>query len=150
MKIVTQLDRDAVVAALRELAPKIHNPRLFQSTFEGQIDSQRVLVGYRFGWFAPPIRLVTFAGRMRDSGDNTEIEGEVSSNWIVYLFAVWLFIAAPLSVYRYAADGEYSTVMWTLLTAAVLFFLGRAFVHSTQEYVVNEIARAVRGKASSD
>ena len=74
-RIVTQLDKDAVVAALRELAPKTHNPRLFQSTFEGQIDPQHMTVGYRFGWFVPPIRLVTFSGRVRESGNGTAIEG---------------------------------------------------------------------------
>ncbi len=149
-RIVTQLGKESVLAALRELAPATHNSRLFKSTFEGQIDPHRITVGYRFGWFAPPIRLVTFSGHIRESGDGTEIEGSVSSGWIVYLFAAWLFVAAPIRLYHYASVGEYSAVLWTLVTAAVLLFLGRAFVRSTQRYVVDEIGRAVRGKVSQD
>jgi hypothetical protein len=149
-RIVTQLGKDAVLAALRELAPATHNSRLFQSTFEGRIDPQRLLIAYRFGWFVPPVRLTTFTGRIREAGDGTEIEGIISSNWIVYLLAGWLLVAAPISLYRYASVGEYSTVLWTLVTVAVLLFLGRAFIRSTQRYVVDEIGRAVRGKVSQN
>ncbi len=147
-KIVTKLDTTAVVAALRELAPSAHNSKLFKSTFEGAIDQQRVLVGYRFGWFVPPIRLVTFTGRVRKSGDNTEIHGEVSSGWIFYLLAAWLLVAAPLSIYQAVSANDYSAVAWAIAAAVFLLILGRAFVRSTQEYVVNEIGRAVRGKVA--
>ena len=147
-KIVTQLDKTAVVAALRELAPSAHNSKLFRSTFEGQIDQQRILIGYRFGWFVPPIRLVTFEGHARGNGDSTEIHGETSSGWIFYLLAVWLLVVAPLSIYQAVSEGDYSAVGWAVLTAVFLLILGRVFVRSTQEYVVREIGRAVRGKVS--
>jgi hypothetical protein len=148
--IVTQLDKNSVVTALRELAPKTHNPRPFRTAFEGQIDPHRVTIGYRFGWFAPPIRLVTFSGQMREIGDGTKIEGAVRSGWIFYLLAVWLLIAAPLSLYQYASGGEYTAAFWSLVIAVLLLFLGRAFVRSTQDYVVNEIGRAVQGKVSTN
>lgn len=138
------------MTALRELAPSVHESKLFRSTFEGQIDPQRIWVGYRFGWFAPPVRLATFSGRVRRVGDNTEIEGEISSGWIVYLFATWFLVAPPLVIYQAISAGDHSAVGWTVVTVALLLFLGRGFVNSTQEYVVNEIARAVRGKVSDD
>ena len=119
-KIVTQLDKEAVLAALRELAPAEHNPRLFRSTFEGKIDPQRLVVGYRFGSFILP------------------------SGWTIYILVGWLVVVAPVSFYRYAADGNYYSIIWTLFIPIGLFLLGRAFVRSTQEYVVDEIGRAVR------
>lgn len=147
-KIVTQLDKTAVVAALHELAPSAHNSKLFRSTFEGQIDPQRILIGYRLGWFVPPIRLVTFEGHARENGDNTVIHGETSSGWVFYLVAVWLLVAAPLSIYRAVSESDYFAVGWAVLTAVFLFIFGRVFVRSTQEYVISEIGRAVRGKVA--
>ena len=138
------------MTSLRELAPTSHNSRLFQSTFEGQIDPRQLSIAYRFGWFVPPIRLATFTGRIQESGDGTEIVGAVASNWIVYLLAGWLIVAAPLSLYRYGSVGEFSTVLWTFLTAIVLLFLGQAFVRSTNRYVVDEMCRAIRGKVVQD
>ena len=148
--IVTQLDKDSVAAALRELAPKTHNPRIFRSTFEGEIRPDRVSIGYRFGWFAPPIRLVTFSGKVRANDDNTRIEGAVSAGWIFYVLGFWLILAAPFSLYRYASAGDFNGAIWSLVTAVLLYFLGRAFFRSTRDHVVREIGRAVRGRTEID
>ena len=138
------------MTALRELAPSVHESKLFRSTFEGEIGPQHISVGYRFGWFAPPVRLATFSGQLREVGDNTEIAGNISSGWIVYLFAAWFLVAPPLAIYQDISAGDYSGVGWTVAIVVLLLFLGRAFVRSTQEHVVDEIARAIRGKVSDD
>ena len=147
-KIITQLETTAVVTALRELAPSSHSPRLFKSTFEGQIDHRHISIGYRFGWFIPPVPLVTFTGRLHESDNTTEIHGKLSTGWIFYLLAVWLLIAAPLSIYQALSNGDFSAVAFAIAAAVILLILGRGFVRSTQAHVVNEIGRAVRGIVS--
>ena len=150
IRIVTQLDKDAVLATLRELAPKEYDPRYYRSTFEGKIDPQRLVIGYRNGWFVPPLRVAIFSGRVRETDAGTRIHGNISSGWIIYVLAFWLAVVTPLSFGRYAADGDYISITWVLVIAAVLFFSGRAFVRTTQSYVVAEIVRAVRGKVTQD
>lgn len=152
IRIVTQLDEDAVLAALRELAPKEYDARLFsvKSTFEGKIDPQRLVIGYRNNLFFPSLRVAIFSGRVRETDAGTRIHGNISSGWIVYLLAFWLAVVTPLTFWRYAADGDYISITWVLVIAAVLFFSGRAFVRTTQSFVVAEIGRAVRGKVTQD
>lgn len=149
-RIVTQLDKNAVVAALRELAPEAYNPHFYRSTFEGEVGTSRVTIGYRWGWFVPPIRLVTFSGQLGEVGDGTLITGSASYGWIVYLFAIWWLTVAPLSIVARALTGEFATTFWALVVAVAVFFFGRAFARATRDYVVREIARAVRGRISSD
>ena len=148
--IVTQLDKEAVASGLRELAPKAYNPRIFRSTFEGEVSNRHLTIGYRFGWFAPPIRLVTFSGHIRQSDESTQIVGAISASWIFYLLAIWLVVVVPFSIYRYASVGDYSGAIWSLVTGVLLYFLGRAFLRSTQDFVVKEIGRAVRGNIEAD
>jgi hypothetical protein len=152
IRIVTQLDKDAALAALRELAPKEHDARFFsfKSTFEGQIDPQRLVIGYRWGSFNPPVRLATFSGRIRETDAGTKMHGNISSGWIIYIYAAWLIVVPPLALIQAALAQDFSGVLWVLVIAISLFFLGRAFVRSTQDYVVNEIRRAVRGKVEKD
>ncbi len=152
IRIVTQLDEEAVLTALRELAPKEHDARFFsfQSTFEGQIDPQRLVVGYRWGWFNPPVRLATFLGRVREIDAGTKIHGTISSGWIIYVYAASLFAVTPLAVVRYVGHGNYFSDIWVLAIPVGLFFLGRAFIRTTHRYVASEIARAVRGTVTQD
>ena len=144
--IVTQLDKESVSAALREMVPKTYKPRFFRSTFEGDVRGSRLTIGYRFGWFAPPIRLVTFSGQLRQGDAGTEIVGTIGASWIFYLLTIWLVIAIPVSMYRYASAGDYSGATWSLLIGVGLFLLGRAFLRSTQDYVLRELERATRGE----
>ena len=147
---------DAVLAALRELAPKEHDASFFsfRSTFEGQIDPQRLVIGYRWGWFNPPVRLATFSGRIRETDTGTRIHGTISSGWVVYVFAGWLVLAIPFVYFaryvRYAVDGDYFSGLWALAIPVGLFFLGRAFIRTTHSYVASEIGRAVRGRVTQD
>lgn len=150
IRIVTQLDKDAVLAALRELAPKEHDARIFslKSTFEGHIDPQRLVVGYRFNAAFPSFRLVTFYGRVHEADAGTKIHGNISYGWIVYAMAAWFVAIPPLVVVGSIADGNFLSVPWALAICVGFFFLGRAFVRTTQAYVVAEIGRAVRGKVT--
>ena len=154
IRIVTQLDKDAVLAALRELAPKEYGPRYWQSTFEGEIDPQRLVIGYRNGYFVPPMRVAIFSGRIRETDAGTRIHGNISSGWIIYIYAFWVVVVAPFSCFayyaRYAADGDFFSGIWALPIPVGLFFLGRAFVRTTHNYVASEIGRAVRGKVTQD
>lgn len=150
IRISTKLDRATVVSALGELAPSTYNPRIFRSTFEGKIDSQIVEIGYRFGWHVPPFRLVSFAGRIASSGENTEIKGTVGSGWMVYVYGAAFLLIFLFSLYEYVSAGDASNVFWSLLPITAVLFLGFALVRSTQNYVVDEIARAIRGKVSRD
>ena len=149
-RIVTDLDKDAVISALREFVPTSHDARLFRSTFEGEVDPQRLLVAYRFGWFAPPIRLATFRGRVLDASHGTTIEGEVTSNWIIHVFTWWIIAVVPLSLIGYVYYRDYSNLFWGLVTAAAVFFGGRAFIRVTHQYIVDELCRATRGKVSNE
>lgn len=103
-------------------------------------------IGYRWGWFAPPIRLVTFSGQLGETNDGTVIAGAISSGWVIYIYAAWLFVVAPLALIHSVLARDFSGALWVLAIAVFLYLLGRAFVRSTQDYVVNEIRRAVRGK----
>ena len=152
IRIVTQLDKDAVLAALSELAPKEHDPRIFslKSTFEGQIDPQRLVVGYRFNAAFPSVRLVTFLGRIQETDAGTKIHGNISYGWIIYAMAAWFVAIPPLVIVGSIADGNFFSNPWGLAICVVFFFLGRAFVRTTQGYVVAEISRAVRGKVTQD
>ncbi len=152
IRIVTQLDKDAVLAALRELAPKEHDASIFslESTFEGRIDPQRLIIGYRSGWSVPPFRLATFSGRVRETDAGTKIHGNISSGWIVYFYAAWLVAITVMAFVSYVTDGDYFSDIWVLAIPVGLFFFGRAFVRTTQRYVVAEIGRAVRGKVTQD
>ena len=147
--IVTPLDRPAVVTALRELAPKTHNVRIFRSTFEGDIWPDRISIGYRCGWFVPPIRLVTFSGVLRQTDGGTTIDGPIRAAWVFYVLGVWLATAFPFAIYHYVTSGDAGGAISSLVAVVLLFFLGRAFLRSTQDYVVREIARAVRGRIES-
>jgi hypothetical protein len=151
IRIVTQFDKDAVLAALRELAPD--EPGAPESTFEGQIDLQRLVIGYRFNAPfnapIPSIRLVTFSGRVTETDAGTRIHGNISSGWVIYALVAWLVAVTALGALpRYVADGNYFTDLWVLAIPVGLFLLGRAFVRSTQDHVVAEIGRAVRGKVT--
>lgn len=149
-RIVTQLDKNAVVAALRELAPKAYNTHFYRTTFEGEVSGSRVEVGYRFNWFVPPIRLVTFSGHVGESGENTVIVGTVRYGWIFYLMAFWWLVVFPLHLVIGALAREFNAVLWVLTVGFVLFLFGRAFAKTTREYFVSEIARAIRGQVTSD
>ena len=153
IRIVTQLDKEAVLAALRELAPKEHDARFLslQSTFEGKIDPQHLVIGYRFNAVVPPARLATFRGRVRETDAGTKIHGDISSGWIIYVLAAWLVAVTALGALpRYVANGNYFSDLWVLAIPVGLLFLGRAFVLTTQDYVASEIGRAVRGKVTRD
>jgi hypothetical protein len=135
------------------LAPKEYEARLFslKSTFEGQIDPQRLVIGYRAQWFVPPLLLATFSGRIRETDAGTKIHGSITSGWVIYLLAGWLVIFTPIAFFaRYAADGDYFLGILALAIPFGLFFLGRAFVRTTHSYVASEIGRAVRGKVTQD
>lgn len=152
IRIVTQLDEGAALAALRELAPKEHDARFFslESTFEGQIDPQRLVIGYRLNAVVPPIRIATFRGRVRQTDAGTRIHGEISSGWITYVLAAWLVAVTLLAIGGYVVGGNYFSDIWVLAIPVGLFFFGRAFIRTTQDYVVTEIGRAVRGKLTQD
>lgn len=153
IRIITQLDEGAVLAALRELAPKEHDARVFstRSTFEATIDPPRLVIGYRLNVFFPPFRIVTFSGRIQETDAGTRIHGAVSSGWVIYVLVFWLVIATAFgAVPRYLAGGEYLSGLWVLAWPVVLFFVGRAIVRATQDFVVAEIGRAVRGQVTQD
>jgi hypothetical protein len=149
-RIVTQLDKNAVVGALRELAPKAYNTHFYRTTFEGEVSDSRVEVGYRFNWSVPSIRLVTFSGHVGENGENTVIVGTVRYGWVFYLMAFWWLAVFPLAIVSGALARELIAVLWVLAIGFVLFLFGRAFARTTREYFVSEIARAVRGQVTSD
>ena len=149
-RIVTQLDKNAVVEALRELAPKAYNTHFYRTTFEGEVSDSRVEIGYRFNWFVPPIRLMTFAGHVGENGENTVIVGTVRYGWLFYLMAFWFLVVFPLHLVIGALAREFNAVLWVLALGFVLFLLGRAFARTTRDYFVSEIARAIRGQVTSD
>ncbi len=153
IRIVTQLDKDAVLAALHELASEEYRARFFslQCTFEGKIDPQRLVIGYRSsGWFFPPARLATFSGRVRETDAGTRIHGNISSGAIIFVYAFCLAVITLLSIVGIAVDGNYFSIIWVLVIAALLFFSGRAFVRTTHRHVISEIGGAVRGKVTQD
>jgi hypothetical protein len=155
-RIVTELDKNAVVAALRELAPKAYNTHFYPTTFEGEVSHSRVEIGYRFNWFVPPIRLMTFSGQIGENSENSEnsentvIVGAVRYGWIFYLMAFWWLIVFPLHLVVGVLAREFNAVLWVLAIGFVLFLFGRAFARTTREYLVREIARAIRGQVTSD
>lgn len=154
IRIVTQLSKDAVLTALRGLAPKDHDARIFslKSVFEGQIDPQRVVVGYRFNAAFPSFRLVIFSGQVHETDAGTKIHGNITNGWVIYAIAAWFVAVPPLVIVGSIADGNFDflSALWGLAICVGLFLLGRVFVRATQGYVVAEIGRAVRGKVTQD
>ena len=152
IRIVTQLDKDAVLAALRELAPKEYDAHFFssKSTFEGQIDPQRLVIGYRNNSYFPSFRVAIFSGRVRETDAGTRIHGNISYGWAIYAMAAWFVAIPPLIIVGSIADGNFLKDPWGLVICVGFFFLGFAYVRNRRSFVVAEIGRAVRGKVTQD
>ena len=150
IRIASDLPKELVLSALRNSIATDHGFRPFQSGLEGEVGDGQAIVAFRFGWFIPPVRIATFRGRAAGDGDKTTIEGNVSSNWIVYFFIVWFLVAVPMTLFQIASSESYSSIFWNLVFAAVLLLLGRYYVRSTHQHIVDELCRITRGKVVED
>jgi VIT1/CCC1 family predicted Fe2+/Mn2+ transporter len=146
--ISTQLDKDTVLARLRELVEDRHRVRIFVSGIEGEVVGHNVVAGYRTGWFVPPMRIVSFKGRVAETDVGTTIVGEIVSSWFVSLFAAFFVLIPFFIVIDSVRTGEYMDVLWSIISAGVALLIGRTYVRAAGQGVIDEICKATRGKVN--
>lgn len=147
-KISTRLDKETVLARLRELVEDQHRVRIFASGIEGEVVGQNVVAGYRTGWFVPPMRIVSFKGRVAETNGITTIVGEVVSSWFVYLFAAFFVLTPLFVVIDGVRTGDYMDILWSIVSAGIALLIGRTYVRSAGQGVIDDICKATRGKVN--
>jgi len=142
------LDKDTVLARLRELVEDKHKVRIFVSGIEGEVVGHNVVAGYRTGWIVPPMRIVSFKGRVAEAGADTTIVGEVMSSWFVYLIAGFFVVTPLIMAIDSMRTGDYSEIFWSLITAGGALLVGRFYVRAAGQGVIDDICKAIRGKVN--
>ena len=147
-RIVTKLNRDAVLTSLRDLVTE----RSFfnvQSSFEGQADRPEIVIAYRTSMIvSPTLRVATFFGRVVNAHDGAVIEGRVEVNAIVWVTTVVLVLGTIAAVLRALRAPNYTELVEVLAIAAVVLGAYWAYIASTKKLIVHEICRASRGSVA--
>jgi len=148
IRIVTNLECEIVRNCLEKLVAGGDRAGVIPSDFYGEIHGLKFNVATRTRWFVPFFRIAVFQGRIRTDEDGTALEGDLATSWFVYLFGALLVMSFSYSLIRYAGLADYSNVLWSLATFAGVFLLGRFYIRTSRQSIVDEICRVTRGKVS--
>ena len=149
-RISTQLDKETVLARLRELVEDTHRVWIFRSGLEGEVSGHRISVAYRTGWFVPPVQIAYFQGRVLSAETGTNVLGDVHFSWPVYLFAGLLGLGLLVALIASVGSGHFSDILPSLALAAVAFWIGKLFVSAAGRGIVDDICKAVRGSVEQE
>lgn len=142
------MDKDTVLARLRELIEDPHKVRIFVSGIEGEVVGHNVVAGYRTGWFVPPMRIVSFQGRVAEADAGTVIIGQFVSSWFVYLIAAFFVVTPLFVVIDSIRTGDYLDILWSVIWAGGAFLIGRFYVRAAGQGVIDDICKATRGRVN--
>ena len=150
IKIVTNLECETVRHCLENLVSQGDRAGVIPSDLYGEMHGLKFNVASRTRWFVPFFRIAVFQGRIRTLEGGTAIEGKLATSWFVYAFSALLVMSLVYSLIRYAVIADYPNILWSLVTVAGVFLMGRLYVRTSRQSIVDEICRVTRGRLAKD